>query len=108
MEMLLTGEFIDAAAAERIGLISRVVPAAGLQAEADRIARLIAANGPMAVRMTKELVRHGLSASPAEHFRLMNEYYSRVDATAEQAEGLTAFAEKRKPQYRRGEQADGA
>lgn len=108
MEMLLTGEFIDAAAAERIGLISRVVPAAGLQAEADRIARLIAANGPMAVRMTKELVRHGLSASPAEHFRLMNEYYSRVDTTAEQAEGLTAFAEKRKPQYRRGEQADGA
>jgi len=38
----------------------------------------------------------------------MNEYYSRVDATAEQAEGLTAFAEKRTPQYRRGEQADGA
>jgi E-phenylitaconyl-CoA hydratase len=105
MEMLLTGEFIDAATAERIGLVSRVVPAGELQAEAERIARLIAANGPMAVRMTKELIRSGLSASPAEHFRLMNEYYSRVDATAEQAEGLTAFAEKRKPRYRPGEQA---
>jgi E-phenylitaconyl-CoA hydratase len=105
MEMLLTGEFIDAATAERIGLVSRIVPAEDLQAEADRIAALIAANGPMAVRMTKELVRNGLSASPAEHFRLMNEYYSRVDATAEQAEGLTAFAEKRKPRYRPGEQA---
>jgi enoyl-CoA hydratase/carnithine racemase len=105
MEMLLTGEFIDAVAAERIGLVSRVVPASELQAEAQRLARLIAANGPMAVRMTKELVRNGLSASPAEHFRLMNEYYSRVDATAEQAEGLTAFAEKRKPRYRPGEQA---
>jgi len=58
---------------------------------------LIAANGPMAVRMTKELVRSGLSAAPAEHFRLMHEYYSRVDATADQAEGLSAFAEKRKP-----------
>jgi enoyl-CoA hydratase/carnithine racemase len=99
MEMLLTGEFIDAATAERIGLISRVVPAAGLQDEADRIARVIAGNGPMAVRMTKELVRTGLSASPPEHFRLMSEYYSRIDATADQAEGLTAFAEKRKPRY---------
>lgn len=99
MEMLLTGEFIDAATAERIGLVSRVVPAGELQAEADRIARVIAGNGPMAVRMTKELVRSGLSASPAEHFRLMHEYYSRVDATADQAEGLTAFAEKRKPRY---------
>lgn len=100
MEMLLTGEFIDAATAERIGLVSRVVPADDLQAEADRIAGVIAGNGPMAVRMTKELVRNGLSASPAEHFRLMNEYYSRVDATADQSEGLTAFAEKRKPDYR--------
>lgn len=99
MEMLLTGEFIDAATAERIGLVSRVVPADELQAEADRLARVIAGNGPMAVRMTKELVRNGLSASPPEHFRLMNEYYSRVDATADQSEGLTAFAEKRKPHY---------
>jgi enoyl-CoA hydratase/carnithine racemase len=99
MEMLLTGEFIDAATAERIGLVSRVVPSDELQAEADRLARVIAGNGPMAVRMTKELVRNGLSASPPEHFRLMNEYYSRVDATADQSEGLTAFAEKRKPHY---------
>jgi enoyl-CoA hydratase/carnithine racemase len=105
MELLLTGEFIDAATAERIGLVSRVVPADQLQTEADRLARVIAGNGPMAVRMTKELVRSGLSASPAEHFRLMHEYYSRVDATADQAEGLTAFAEKRKPRYRDGQQA---
>jgi E-phenylitaconyl-CoA hydratase len=100
MELLLTGEFIDAATAERIGLISRVVPAEQLQAEADRIARVIAGNGPMAVRMTKELVRTGLSASLPEHFRLMSEYYQRVDATADQAEGLSAFAQKRKPSYR--------
>jgi enoyl-CoA hydratase/carnithine racemase len=99
MEMLLTGEFIDAAAAERIGLVSRVVPAGELRAEAARIAAKIAGNGPMAVRMTKELVQHGLSASPEAYFRLMHEYYSRVDATADQAEGLRAFAEKRRPRY---------
>ena len=108
MEMLLTGEFIDAATAERIGLVSRVVPADQLQAEAERLARIIAGNGPMAVRMTKELVRTGLSASPPEHFRLMQEYYSRVDATADQQEGLKAFAEKRKPRYRDDQQAAGA
>ncbi len=108
MELLLTGEFIDAATAERIGLISRIVPADELQAEADRLARVIAGNGPMAVRMTKELVNNGLSASPPAHFRLMHEYYSRVDATADQAEGLTAFAEKRKPHYHEDAQAAGA
>src|SRR6202042_2078306 len=59
LELLLTGEFIDAATAERIGLISRVVPAEQLLAEAGRLASAIAANGPMAVRMTKELVRAG-------------------------------------------------
>jgi E-phenylitaconyl-CoA hydratase len=105
MELLLTGEFIDADTAERIGLISRVVPADQLLQEADRIARLIASNGPMAVRMTKELTRNGLSASLPEHFRLMSEYYLRVDATSDQVEGLAAFAQKRKPSYRGSEQA---
>ena len=56
--------------------------------------------------MTKELVRTGLAATADEHFRLMHEFYSRVDATADQAEGLSAFAEKRKPRYRDSDQAD--
>jgi (E)-benzylidenesuccinyl-CoA hydratase len=99
MELLLTGEFIDADTALRIGLVSRLVPAADLIAETRRLATRIRDNGPMAVRMTKELVRHGLSASPEDHFRLMREYYSRIDATPEQAEGLRAFREKRQPNY---------
>jgi len=99
MEMLLTGEFIDAETALRIGLISRIVPTDELMTEAERVAGRIAANGPMAVRMTKELVLNGLTATPGEHFRLMKEYYARVDATADQAEGLQAFREKRAPNY---------
>lgn len=100
MEMLLTGEFIDAETALRIGLISRIVSTDELMLEAERVAGRIAANGPMAVRMTKELVLNGLTATPGEHFRLMKEYYARVDATADQAEGLQAFRDKRSPNYR--------
>lgn len=99
MELLLTGEFIDAENALRIGLVSRVVPTDELMPTATRMARRICDNGPMAIRMTKELVLHGLSASPEEHFRLMREYYRQIDATPEQVEGLRAFREKRKPSY---------
>lgn len=107
MEMLLTGEFIDADTALRTGLISRVVPAGELMTEARSLAARIRDNGPMAVRMTKELVLHGLSASPEQHFRLMREYYDRTDASAEQAEGLSAFREKRRPDYRQRTETPG-
>jgi E-phenylitaconyl-CoA hydratase len=100
MEMLLTGEFIDAEEAARIGLVNRVVPADRLMDEARRIAERIRDNGPMAVRMTKELVNRGMSGSLDDHFRLMREYYDRVDSTADQAEGLAAFRERRQPDYR--------
>lgn len=99
MEMLLTGEFIDAREALRIGLVSKVVRPDDLMGEARRIAERIRDNGPMAVRMTKELVQRGLSGSLEDHFRLMREYYDRVDTTADQAEGLQAFSERRSPSY---------
>lgn len=100
MEMLLTGEFIDAQEAARIGLVSRVVTQQNLMTEARRIAERIRDNGPTAVRMTKELVQRGLSGSLEDHYRLMWEYYDRIETTADQAEGLSAFREKRQPSYR--------
>ena len=102
MEMLLTGEFIDAETALRIGLVSRVVPAGELMPAARQLAGRIRDNGQMAVRMTKELVQRGLDGSLDDHFRLMREYYDRVDTTSDQAEGLQAFREKRAPDYRPG------
>ena len=99
MEMLLTGEFIDAEEALRVGLISHIYPSDQLMIEARRLAEKIRDNGPMAVRMTKELVDRGLTSSPEDHFRVMHEYYDRVDRTSDQAEGLAAFAERRRPTY---------
>ena len=96
MEMLLTGEFIDAATAERIGLVSRIVPAGELQAEAERMARdrRERADGRADDQGTGAArpVRIAGRAFPADA-RVLR----RVDATADQAEGLQAFAEKRAP-----------
>jgi enoyl-CoA hydratase/carnithine racemase len=99
MEMLLTGEFIDAEEALRVGLISHIYPSDQLMTEARRLAGKIRDNGPMAVRMTKELVDRGLTSRLEDHFRVMHEFYDRVDRTSDQAEGLAAFAERRRPEY---------
>ena len=99
MEMLLTGEFIDAEEALRVGLISHIYSPDQLMTEARRLAERIRDNGPMAVRMTKELVERGLTSSLENHFRIMHEYYSRVDRTSDQKEGLSAFVQKRRPEY---------
>ena len=96
MEMLLTGEFINAEEALRIGLISHIYPFNQLMTEARRLAERIRDNGPMAVRMTKELVQYGLTNSLENHFRIMHEYYDRVDRTSDQKERLSDFAQERR------------
>jgi E-phenylitaconyl-CoA hydratase len=99
MHLLLTGEFIDADRALRIGLVSKVVPLDELMPTAYDIARAIAANGPMAVRMTKELVQRGLELPLENYLRLLRMFYDRIDESENQREGLQAFAERRKPAY---------
>lgn len=99
MHLLLTGEFIDADTALRIGLVSKVVPLDELMPTAYDIARAIAANGPMAVRMTKELVQRGLELPLENYLRLLRMFYDRIDESENQREGLQAFAERRKPAY---------
>ncbi len=99
MRLLLTGEFINAAEALRIGLVSEVVAPERLASRARELAAAIAANGPAAIRMTKELAQRGRDASLADGLRIYQEY-SRIAFGSEDArEGLTAFAERRDPQY---------
>ena len=100
MDMILTARMMDAAEAERCGLVSRVVAADKLVEEALASAAKIAAQSPLAVMMNKELVETAfettLSAGVAVERRLFHSLFAFED----QKEGMAAFIDKRKPQFR--------
>ncbi|MCQ8279730.1 enoyl-CoA hydratase-related protein [Acetobacteraceae bacterium KSS8] len=95
MEMCLTGRMIDAAEADRIGLVSRVVPAAELAAASLEIARTIAGMSRSATRAIKELVNRAEELSLAEGLRFERQVFHGLFSTADRAEGMSAFVEKR-------------
>ena len=99
MRLLLTGEFIDAAEAHRIGLVSQVTEPDDLLAAAQDIAEKIAVNSPLAIRLTKELARRGRDMSLADGLRLYQEYSRLAFSSNDAREGTQAFAERRDPQY---------
>jgi enoyl-CoA hydratase/carnithine racemase len=100
MELLLIGERIDAHEALRLGIVSRVVPPAELMPTARQMAAKICANGPLAVRVTKELAWRGLDMSLEEGLRLYSALAALVRASEDAREGPRAFAEKRPPQFK--------
>jgi len=100
MELLLTGERITAEEAYRLGIISRVVSPAELMPTARRLAEKICANGPLAVRVTKELAWRGLEMSLEEGLHLYAALGALVRASEDAREGPRAFAEKRQPQFK--------
>lgn len=100
MEILLTGNRIDAQEAWRLGLVNYVVPQSELTAKAEELARTIASNGPIAVRKIKEAVRRTSGRPFEEAFEIENECAREVMRTEDAKEGPRAFIEKRKPVYR--------
>jgi len=99
LHLTLTGERIDAAEALRIGLVTRIVPAAELMAEALRIAERIAANAPLSVRAAKRAVRQGAEMGLADGLALERLLFTALKATEDRAEGRRAFAGKRPPRF---------
>jgi enoyl-CoA hydratase/carnithine racemase len=100
LEMLLTGDRISAQQALQWALVNRVVPQAALMDEALKIANRIAANPPLAVRATKELVYRCLDMSVEDGIRMSSLFGALSRDTEDAREGLQAFKEKRKPEFR--------
>ncbi len=94
LEVALTGELIDAQRAASWGLVNRVVPAAELLEAALGLAQTIAANGPLAIRMTKELVRRAVLDDPRTGWATPEELTA-IFASEDAQEGAMAFLEKR-------------
>lgn len=100
LELLLTGDMIDAEEARRIGLVNRVVPADRLMGEAEGLLRAILANGPLAVRACLELVDMGGDMSVDQALLLEADYFGLLSATEDMKEGTRAFLEKRKAGFK--------
>ena len=100
MEMCLTGRMMDAAEAERSGLVSRVVPLADLMAEAMKAAEKIAGLSLPMVMLAKEAVNRAYETTMAEGVRFERRLFHATFATEDQKEGMSAFAEKRPPKFK--------
>ena len=100
MEMCLTGRMMDAAEAERSGLVSRVVPLADLMAEAMKAAEKIAGLSLPSVMMAKEAVNRAYETTMAEGVRFERRLFHATFATEDQKEGMAAFSEKRSPAFK--------
>jgi enoyl-CoA hydratase len=99
-EMILTGDPIDAATAEKIGLVNRVVPQAQLIEECEKIAKRIAKRAPLAVKYCLEAVDRGLNMSLGDGLALEADLFGLVFGSEDCGEGIKAFVEKRKPDFK--------
>ena len=100
MDMILTARMMDAAEAERAGLVSRIFPADALVTEALAVAAKIAAQSPLAVAMNKELVEAAYETTLTTGVALERRLFHSLFAFEDQKEGMAAFVEKRKPSFK--------
>ena len=99
MDLVLTGRMMDAAEAERSGLVARVVPAARLMEEAIKAAETVAAMSQPALLAAKEAVNRSFETSLAEGVRFERRVFHALFATKDRKEGMAAFIEKRPPRF---------
>lgn len=100
LELILSGGKIDAQEAMRIGLVNRVVEPTALIEEALACVARIAKQGPVAVEFAKQAVRRGMLMSLKDGFELESDLFGMISSTADMKEGMRAFLDKRKPEFR--------
>ena len=100
LEMILSGEMIDAAEAHRIGLVNKVVPQPELLSGARALAAKMIANGPVALALAIEAVDHGYNVTTEDALRLESNLFGLLAATSDMREGMSAFLEKRKAEFK--------
>ena len=100
MELILTGRFISAIEAERWGLVNRIAPKETYLAEALNLAETIARMPPLAVRLAKESVQAAHELGLSDGLRLETKNAALLFSTEDQKEGMQAFVEKRKADFK--------
>jgi 2-(1,2-epoxy-1,2-dihydrophenyl)acetyl-CoA isomerase len=100
LELLWTADFIEAAEAERLGIVNRVVPADRLAEETYALARKIAEGPQIAIRMIKRLVYQSLRLDLRTHLDLVSSHMAVVRETEDHGEGVQAFKDKRPPKFK--------
>ena len=100
MELILTGDMIDAQTAYNLGLVNLVVPAADLEAKTLELANRIAEKSPIALRMAKEAVKTAARANLDEGLRREVDLFALTFSSEDKDEGVRAFLEKRKPDFK--------
>jgi len=100
LELILTAETIDAEEAFQIGLVNKVVAGKNLLSEVEALAKIIAGKAPIALRYAKEAINKGLDLTLEQGICLESDLYFILHTTADRTEGITAFLQKRPPQFK--------
>ena len=100
MELILTGDMIDAATAEKYGLVNHVFTSSELEAETMKLAEMIAEKAPIALQLCKEAVKFASRSNLDEGLRREVDLFALVFSTEDKKEGVSAFWEKRKPEFK--------
>jgi enoyl-CoA hydratase/carnithine racemase len=100
LEMILTGEMIDAAAALEYGLVTKIVPMESLMPEVEALATAMAAKAPVSLRYIKEAINKGLDLTMEQGLRLEADLYFLLHTTGDRTEGIKAFQQKRPPEFK--------